>query len=722
MPEPTTATSGKVQLKSSFKPTQTIGPLYTGGKVDITPDENFLISTIGEDIDITDIHNGKRVFRLSGDGEIITTFVITPDGTKLVSASRSLIIKIWDIKTGQIIKSFKAHEAPIIVMEVDDTSTLVATGSADSTIKVWDIEGGFCTHNFRGHGGIISCLKFYSKDNHWTLISGSDDCNIRMWDLHSRKCIGVLKSHVSIIRGLDVTHDGKYIISGSRDKVVNIWDLNKKTLINTFPIYENEDTFVKEMFYTGGDKAITNDLNILFYQISTGLLRIKQIVGYNDEIIDLVYIGPNESHLAIATNTEQIRLYDINSFNWNIIYGHTDIIICLAKSNDNKILISGSKDNTARIWGIDLNSQEIIKCIGICIGHNEAIGTIAISKKDLVNSNENFRPKALYTYHAHDKDINSIAISSNEKIFATGSQDKTIKIWSIENGSLLGTCTGHKRGVWFVQFSPIDHTLVSSSGDKTIKLWSSTDFSCHTNSVLKVSFITSGLQLISCASDGLLKLWSIKSNECVTTLDNHTEKIWALNVRKDEKFVASGGADSLINLWEDFTIEEMEHRAKEEEDLILKEQDLSNYLKKKDYKNAIIFAISLNQPFRLLKLFTEILENRPEGSKNIDDTITSLSKENLEQILKYIRDWNTNAKHSRTAQTVLNVILKNYSSQDLLEISDIKELLDGMLPYAERHYQRLDRMLTDSYIIDYTLHAMDLLNPINENYENQMEE
>lgn len=38
-----------------------------------------------------------------------------------------------------------------------------------------------------------------------------------------------------------------------------------------------------------------------------------------------------------------------------------------------------------------------------------------------------------------------------------------------------------------------------------------------------------------------------------------------------------------------------------------------------------------------------------------------------------------------------------------------------MLPYAERHYQRLDRMLTDSYIIDYTLHAMDLLNPINEN-------
>ncbi|CAG8465066.1 6401_t:CDS:10 [Gigaspora rosea] len=758
---------GKNQLKSSFKPTQTIRPLYTGGKVDISPDENLLITTVGDSIEVTDLHNGNKVLHLSGDTELITTFAVTPDGNHIVTSSRSLVIKIWDFKTGQIKKSFKAHEAPIIVMDIDPTSSLVATGSADSTVKVWDIEGGFCTHNFRGHGGIISALKFHLENNQWTLISGADDCNIRVWDLQDRKCVAVLKSHVSIIRGLDMSSDGRFLISGSRDKVVNIWDFDKKILLKTFPIFETIETlgvlrpntkinnmdeeFEGELFYTGGDKGIiriwdiqtgkliqtqepekntkhiisdiiylrkgnvlttvTSDQNILFYQITSGLKRVKQIVGYNDEIIDLAYVGKDETHLAIATNTEQINLYNIKSFDFNIIYGHTDIVICLDKSYDGTVLISGSKDHTARIWSIDVDNENFdnrVNCLSICIGHTAAIGTVALSKKSLKfcltgsqdrtikywdlshldrsKSDESFRPKALYTNKAHDKDINSIAVAPNDKIFATGSQDKTVKIWSVDDGKLLGICSGHKRGVWSVQFSPVDQTIVTSSGDKTIKIWSTTDFSClktfegHTNTVLKALFLTSGTQLMSCGSDGLLKLWTIKSNECIATLDNHTEKIWALTARKDENVVASGGADSLINLWEDCTTEEMEKRVKEEEEQILKEQDLANYLLKKDYKNAITLAMSLNQPFRLLNLFKEILDNRAEGdtsitgSESIDKIITTLSKEDIEQMLKYIRDWNTNAKNFRTAQTILNAILKTFSSEELLEINGIKEV------------------------------------------------
>jgi len=65
------------------------------------------------------------------------------------------------------------------------------------------------------------------------------------------------------------------------------------------------------------------------------------------------------------------------------------------------------------------------------------------------------------------------------------------------------TLKGHKRGVWCVEFSPVDQAVLTASGDMKIKIWSLTDGSClktfegHTASVLKCSFITRGTQLIS---------------------------------------------------------------------------------------------------------------------------------------------------------------------------------------------------------------------------------
>lgn len=151
-----------------------------------------------------------------------------------------------------------------------------------------------------------------------------------------------------------------------------------------------------------------------------------------------------------------------------------------------------------------MTARDRYLCAGVCIGHTEAIGAIAFAHKtknfmitgsqdrtvkcwnlkdtDFEIPSEEHKPRALYTHQAHDKDINSICVAPNDKLFATGSQDKTAKIWNVETGALVGTCTGHKRGVWCVQFSPVDQVLATSSGDKTIKIWSLKDMSC-----LKVS-------------------------------------------------------------------------------------------------------------------------------------------------------------------------------------------------------------------------------------------
>lgn len=230
----------------------------------------------------------------------------------------------------------------------------------------------------------------------------------------SSRCIAVLDSHVSVIRGLDFSADGHTLISGSRDKVVNTWDMKTHNLKSTYPIYETIETVGSvtpladltcygekyqkaELFYTAGDKgvirlwslktgelvkeqlpeknskhtitdviyakssqrlaAVTNDQNILIYSIADSLRRIKQIVGYNDEIVDVRFIGEDDHHLAVATNSEQIRVFNVVNQDCDIIYGHSDIVICLERSKDGSVLVSGSKDKTARLWCIDTEAE-----------------------------------------------------------------------------------------------------------------------------------------------------------------------------------------------------------------------------------------------------------------------------------------------------------------------------------------------------------------------------
>jgi U3 small nucleolar RNA-associated protein 13 len=137
------------------------------------------------------------------------------------------------------------------------------------------------------------------------LISGADDCKIRVWDLRTRECVHVLDGHVSVVRGLDVTPDGKLLVSGGRDKVVNVWDLERGVLRRTMPVFETVESIgllevemeegkgkgkegaKKRVVFTGGDKGV-----IRLWDLATGEplagKAIAKTAGKTHEILDVM--------------------------------------------------------------------------------------------------------------------------------------------------------------------------------------------------------------------------------------------------------------------------------------------------------------------------------------------------------------------------------------------------------------------------------------------------
>ncbi|XP_029364414.1 transducin beta-like protein 3 [Echeneis naucrates] len=691
------------------------------------------------------------------------------------------------------------HTVPVASMTFDSTSTLLATGGCDSTIKIWDVVKQYCTHNLKGSSGVVHLVQFHPDISRLQLFSSSLDCGIRLWDLRSSQCVCVLQSHYSTVTSLCFSPDGGTMVSSGRDKICTVWDLETKKVKRTVPVYEavegvvllpeNEDFSqigVKSRdlhFITAGSKGVlrvweastarcvytqtlpstpvsgeekdddslsltcllhlpsssrlatvTAEHNILLYQLPA-LSTQQQFVGYSDEVLDVKFLGKGDSHIVVATNSCQLKVFELLTNSCQILYGHTDTIFSLDVFKKGSLFASCAKDRSVRIWKIDSDSGKV-RCVALGSTHANAVGSITCSRMKasfVVSGSQDCTVKVWdlppdlskteadmcqltvrATEKAHDKDINSVAVSPNDKLLASGSQDRTAKLWSLAGeGSigLLGVFRGHRRGIWAVCFSPIDQVLATSSADGTTKLWSLQDFSClktfegHDASVLKVIFVSRGTQLLTSGSDGLVKLWTIKTNECVKTLDAHQDKVWGLHTnRKDDKMV-TGSADSTITVWMDVTEVELAEEQAKQEDQILKQQELSNLLHEKRYLKALGLAISLDQPQTVLTVIKAICQGE-EGRELLQKTLLKLRLDQKESLLRYCVVWNTNARNCLDAQAVLQVLLKHLPPEELLQYQGARTHLEGLIPYTERHMQRIGHLLQASMFLNYMWQTM----------------
>ncbi|EEP79932.1 conserved hypothetical protein [Uncinocarpus reesii 1704] len=801
----------------------------------------------------------------------VVTTAIDNTGSLLATGSADGSIKIWDIKRGYATHTFHGHGGVISALCFFEASG-INEGNRKSGKK----------RKSKQANPSPDFIPLEEPAQHeevaagFRLASGSEDGKIRVWDLLKRKSIASLESHVSVVRGLSFSASLNSLLSASRDKTIITWDADTWEIQRITPVLESVEAagFVEgSLCYTGGENGrlriwdtsrgseVTQDqeatseqegiVAVEYYSrlpfiltvhvdqtlklhsvdtISTftpgskiePLPVIRNIAGNDDEVIDLACVGRDASLLAMATNSEYVRIVSTTSIGGQNYFGadiarlegHDDIVICIDVDWSGHWLATGAKDNSAKLWRIDPATNSYT-CFATFTGHAESLGAVALSRSPPPADSPGFKspldhppaflitgsqdrtikrwdtgkltrpshPKAVYTRKAHDKDINALDVNHNGTLFASASQDRTAKIWSFEDGSVQGILRGHKRGVWSIRFAPTGTPPINAksgsttsrglvatgSGDKTIKLWSLSDYSClltfegHSNSVLKVIWLSPpriasadedissrGAAQIhplvaSAAGDGLVKIWSPYTGEVETTLDNHTDRVWALatpfppsassnrplsNEPQPSFSLISGAADSTVTFWKDTTSTTLSSAVSANAARIEQDQQLQNYIHVGAYREAITLALQLNHPARLLSLFTTAMDTEQSsssptltGNPDIDAVIQSLSLDHLYLLLLRIRDWNTNARTSRISQRLLYALFKFYPPSTFMELAsrpnpsptrtkggqdaEIKDILHALTAYTERHYKRVEELVDESYLVEWVLGEME---------------
>jgi WD40 repeat protein len=171
------------------------------------------------------------------------------------------------------------------------------------------------------------------------------------------------------------------------------------------------------------------------------------------------------------------------------------------------------------------------------------------------------RYRNINTIRGHSDSILSVAISPDGKILASGSRDRTIKLWNLTTGELLTTLTEHKSPVLAVDFSPDGQTLASASNmefqDGNIKLWDvrtlrvrqtlgSSLVALRTSCV---AFSPDGQTLATAHFDAAIRLWHLSSGKELRTLRGHGWDVNSVTFSRDGRFLVSGGVDGAIMIW-----------------------------------------------------------------------------------------------------------------------------------------------------------------------------
>jgi WD40 repeat protein/serine/threonine protein kinase len=524
----------------------------------------------------------------------VTRVAVSPDGTQIASVSMDGTFEIRESRTGQVLHTLERqmvdNRATLIRgMAYSPNSRVLALARHDGSVRLFDASRGQSLHTLAGHKGPAWQVAF-SPDSR-TLASGGADRCVRLWDVTNGQSLRVFSEHPAGVRGVAFRPDGQSVLAACDDGTLKVWD--KSTGRETFS-FRGQLSYPAGAWFSpdAGRLAWASwDGVIKIWDTTTGKLQIDQ--QSNTHQCRAVVFSPDSKRIALAAFDGTLRLLNASSGREMLtIFAHPSPLTDVVFSHDGNKLASASYDHTVRIWDASPLTDDPLAAHCVTLpGHKQLASGVAFSPDSgwLASSSWDGTVKVWkcsrhaprdepgahhaerdgyvlrYTLRGHSGNVVGVIFSSDKRTLATGSWDKTVKLWDLQapiGDSLteLRTIPVQER-VTAIAFSP-DGRLLAIGQTTGIALHDPATgkavapFKRTPAPVPAVAFTHDSQRLISAgASDPAIKVWDVATEKPLFEVRHYSNPNASVAVSPDGKFIASPGRDQAagepdIKIWQ----------------------------------------------------------------------------------------------------------------------------------------------------------------------------
>ena len=499
---------------------------------------------------------------------------VTPDGQSVLSGSYDKTLKLWNLATGKLLRTFKGHSDSVNAVAVTPNGLRAVSGSSDHTLKLWDLATGELLRTFAGHSHGVLAIAITPGGQR--VVSGGRDNTIKRWSLDTGKQLRTCRGHADPVSAVAVAPDGRRVLSGSWDSTLEFRDLATGKLLRTFAGHSAQE--FEGHYYESLAMAITPDGRRVVSGNWDGTLKLRDLES--GELIRTfkghsiwvraVAVTPDGQHMISGSMDYISGNVDFTIRLWNLATGKqlrtfggdTSNVMSAAVTPDGQLAVSGSWDNTLKLW--NFATGELLRTFK---GHSGNVSAVAVTPdgRRLVSGSADNTLKLwdlatgrlLRTFKdAHARYVTAVAVTLDGRHIVSGGEHGWLKLWGLESGKLLHTFQEVPLpGVTAVAVTPDGRRMVSGSSDGTLKLWSLATgkrlrtFKGHSELVSSVAVTPDGRRMVSGNWDGTIKLWSLTTGRLLRTFKGHSGNVSAVAVTPDGRRIVSGGSHGGIKLW-----------------------------------------------------------------------------------------------------------------------------------------------------------------------------